>query len=330
MAQTIQLKRSPGVTPPTALAPGEPAWLEGNSTLYIGRVGGGIKAIAGDEAGFLKSLPTINITGDVAGSGTEQISVALQNIVQPGSGPKVSFNAKGLVTGVGALLEADIPVLAIGKVTGLQASLDSKLTLVNGLIPSNVLPPLAITDTFVVASQAAMLALTAERGDVAVRTDGGGTFILTAEPPTNLANWQQLAAPGAGVTSVNGQTGSVNLLSANIPFSPTGSIAATNAQAAIAELDAEKLGVDRQFTFAGDLTGTGAVTATINLILKDIVAPATAPKVTFNAKGLVTGSSALAAGDIPVVPISKVDGLQAALDSKVSRSEMAVVDGGTF
>ncbi len=46
------------------------------------------------------------------------------------------------------------------------ASLDG-----SGLIPTSQLPALAISDTSVVASQAAMLALTAQVGDVAVRTD---------------------------------------------------------------------------------------------------------------------------------------------------------------
>ena len=54
------------------------------------------------------------------------------------------------------------------------------------------LPPLAITDTFVVASEAAMLALTAQRGDVAIRTDINQTFILTADDPSILGNWALL------------------------------------------------------------------------------------------------------------------------------------------
>jgi hypothetical protein len=52
-----------------------------------------------------------------------------------------------------------------GAVNGI-ASLDG-----TGLIPTNQLPALAITQTSVVASQAAMLALTAQVGDIAVRTD---------------------------------------------------------------------------------------------------------------------------------------------------------------
>jgi hypothetical protein len=54
------------------------------------------------------------------------------------------------------------------------------------------LPPLAITDTFIVNSQAAMLALVAQRGDVAIRTDINQSFILAADDPAVLANWAML------------------------------------------------------------------------------------------------------------------------------------------
>lgn len=93
----------------------------------------------------------------------------------------------------------------IGAVSGI-ASLDS-----TGKVPSSQLPDVAISHTFVVASQAAMLALAADTGDVAVRTDVNKTFILTAEPATTLGNWQELLTPTDAVTSVDGQTGNVDL-----------------------------------------------------------------------------------------------------------------------
>jgi hypothetical protein len=92
-----------------------------------------------------------------------------------------------------------------GAVNGI-ASLDG-----TGLIPTNQLPALAITQTSVVASQAAMLALTAQVGDIAVRTDVNKSFILTAEPSTSLGNWQELLTPTDSVLSVDGNTGAVSL-----------------------------------------------------------------------------------------------------------------------
>lgn len=81
-----------------------------------------------------------------------------------------------------------------------------------GVLDSARLPPISITNVYTVASQAAMLALTAERGDVALRTDldPDGFFILTTDAPGTLADWVQITAPGA-VTTVAGRTGAVVL-----------------------------------------------------------------------------------------------------------------------
>jgi hypothetical protein len=95
------------------------------------------------------------------------------------------------------------------------AGLAGKADLVGGVIPTSQLPPLAINDTFTVASQAAMLALTAQVGDVAIRTDTSNTYILSAEPATTLGNWKALLSPGT-VVSVAGKTGVVSLVKADV------------------------------------------------------------------------------------------------------------------
>lgn len=92
-----------------------------------------------------------------------------------------------------------------GAVNGI-ASLDG-----SGKIPTGQLPSIALVDTFVVASQAAMLALTADVGDIAVRTDVNKTFILKAAGASTLANWQELLTPTDSVLSVDGNTGAINL-----------------------------------------------------------------------------------------------------------------------
>jgi hypothetical protein len=108
-----------------------------------------------------------------------------------------------------------------------------------GKVPLAQLPAISISDTFPVASQAAMLALTAERGDVAIRSDINQSFILAAEPAATLGNWKQLLFP-APVTSFNGRTGAVALLLADVTaalgYTPvnkagdsmTGALAVTN------------------------------------------------------------------------------------------------------
>lgn len=77
----------------------------------------------------------------------------------------------------------------------------------DGKIPLNQLPAIAITNTYVVNSEAAMLALEAETGDVAVRTDvgSGKSFILAQEPAAVLANWIELvASPPPQPTDLDG------------------------------------------------------------------------------------------------------------------------------
>lgn len=123
--------------------------------------------------------------------------------------PVVPDETAGLAT-LYALIEA-LPNTFLaqtlrGVANGL-ASLDGA-----GLVPPEQLPALAIDHLYVVASQAAMLALSANVGDVAVRTDLSPreTFILQATPASTLGNWVQITTAGA-VTSVNGRAGAVDL-----------------------------------------------------------------------------------------------------------------------
>lgn len=119
-----------------------------------------------------------------------------------GSSGVISVTAP--ITNSGSSTSAVIGINA-GVANGV-ATLDS-----GGKIPQSQIPAVAITNTFVVASQAAMLALTAEEGDVAVRTDLNKTYILTATPSSTLANWQELLTPTDAVQSVDGRTGTVTL-----------------------------------------------------------------------------------------------------------------------
>lgn len=83
-------------------------------------------------------------------------------------------------------------------------------------IPTQYLPALAITSTFVVNSQAAQLALDAQEGDVAVRTDQSRTYIQNGGNAGTMADWTLLQTPPDLVQSVNGQTGTVSLDAADV------------------------------------------------------------------------------------------------------------------
>lgn len=159
--------------------------------------------------------------------------------------PLVDFNgehlyiAKADKTGSAGTPLAESDYLKIPGVSKVNAQIDSKITDLNlgtastrdvgtsednipvlnaeGKLPDSVIPRVAITNTWVVASQAAMLALSnAQEGDVAVRTDLNKSFILKANGYATLANWQELLTPTDAVTSVNGSTGAVSITLAGL------------------------------------------------------------------------------------------------------------------
>ena len=152
-----------------------------------------------------------------------------------------------------------VPASALGAAGGV-ATLDGA-----GKLAAAQLPSLAVSETHVVASEAAMLALAAQKGDIAIRTDlgsSGRTYILAGDDPADIGDWTQLAGAG-DVLSVFGRTGAVtaqagDYAASQVGFTPTGALAATTVQGAIDELEAEKLA----------LTG-GTVSGTITLSRTD-------------------------------------------------------------
>lgn len=86
------------------------------------------------------------------------------------------------------------------------AGLDSSGKLANAQIPA-----IALVNTFEVASEAAMLALsTAQLGDVAVRSDENKSYILGGNGLySEITDWILLRTPTDTVLSVNGETGVV-------------------------------------------------------------------------------------------------------------------------
>lgn len=145
--------------------------------------------------------------------------------VSAGTFTKLTVNDKGIVTSATTLAAGDIPALTLSKITdaGTAASKDVGVAAGNvplldsgGKLNTSVLPPLALTDVYTVASQAAMLALSAQQGDVAIRTDLNKTFILTDNNPSTLASWAELRTPTDAVLSVNGKTGAITLTTNDI------------------------------------------------------------------------------------------------------------------
>ncbi len=92
----------------------------------------------------------------------------------------------------------------------------SVASLSGGKVPTSQLPALALTDVFIVASQVAQLALTAEEGDVAIRTDENKSYIHNGGVSGTIADWSELLTPTDTVLSVNGEVGTVTLTTDDI------------------------------------------------------------------------------------------------------------------
>lgn len=150
------------------------------------------------------------------------------------------------VTGLQGALDGKAPTSHThteAQVTGLTAKLATKADLDgNGKVLAAQLPAVALTDFLgAVATQAAMLALTGQRGDWCTRTDRGTDWQLIAEPSSTLANWREKTYPASPVSSVNGRTGAVDTSSADITDATTvgrNVIKATDAAAARAAIGA--------------------------------------------------------------------------------------------
>lgn len=212
---------------------------KGTDTVTIGAdgtmtIGKASEAVAADTATTLATGRTISVAGDATGTspvfdGSANVTIPLvlaNSGVVAGTFTKVTVDAKGRVTeGVANLTTADIPELTLAKISDAGTAAAKDFGTAEGNVPvlgaggklsEAVIPAIAITDTFVVDSQAAMLALEAQQGDVAVRTDVNKTFILKVAPATTLANWVELETPTDAVTSVNGLTGAVTLTTSEV------------------------------------------------------------------------------------------------------------------
>lgn len=126
-----------------------------------------------------------------------------------------SFIAVGDITG-SAFYGSGVNLTGVEKTSDKGAANGYASLGADGKIPTSQLGAIAITDTFVVASQSAMLTLTVQTGDVAVRTDLNKSYILKGTDPTILGDWQELLTPTDTVMSVNGQTGAVTLTTSEV------------------------------------------------------------------------------------------------------------------
>ena len=163
-------------------------------------------------AGTVAEYKTISGSNITITHAANSIQIGLPTVGTAGTYKSVTTDAYGRVTSgsnpttlAGFGITDAVNTSQLGAANGV-ATLDA-----TGKLPASQLSATAISNTYVVGSQAAQTALTANVGDIAVRTDLNKTFILRALPPSVFANWQELLTPTDAVLSVNGQTGAVSV-----------------------------------------------------------------------------------------------------------------------
>lgn len=186
------------------------------------------KAILADTATKLSEGKTISLTGDATGTseafdGSQNVSVNVvlaDSGVSAGTHTKVTVDSKGRVTKGENLAVEDIPDLTLSKITDAGTAASKDVGTSEGNVPvigagnkldASILPAIAITDTFEADSEEAMIGLSAQQGDVCVRSDVNKSFILKNNEPSVAENWVELKTPTDAVLSVNGETGAVVL-----------------------------------------------------------------------------------------------------------------------
>lgn len=233
MSGKIKLKRGNSTNfGALILEQGEPAFTLDTGKLYVGN--GTEKVLINKETATKLETPrNIALSGDITGNvnfdGSTNVSITttLANSgVTAGSGYGiVNVDSKGRVTSGRTMAATDIPNLTLAKITDSGTCANKNVGIGAGQVPilnssgkleDGVIPKVAIVDTFVVSTQAAMLALAAEVGDVAVRNDINKSFILKTTGASVLANWQELLTPTDLVQSINGKQGVVTISKADV------------------------------------------------------------------------------------------------------------------
>ena len=208
---------------------------------------------------------------------------------------------KGRVTSGTSLSASDIPTLTLSKISDAGTVANKNTGIASGNIPivgadgkldATIMPAIAVTDTYVVASQLEMLALNAQTGDIAVRTDLKKSLILKVNNPTVLANWQELLTPTDVVTSVAGKTGTVTLTKSDVGLANTDDTADSSKSVA----SATKWTTARTLSLTGAVTGNvsidGSGNASLATTYKDSgVTAGTYKSMTVDSKGVVTGGT---------------------------------------
>lgn len=79
------------------------------------------------------------------------------------------------------------------------------------VLPTSVIPQIAITSVQTAADVDAMLALTTQEGDIVIRSDNSTSYIRNSGTAGTMAAFTELVSPADGVLSIAGHSGNVTL-----------------------------------------------------------------------------------------------------------------------
>jgi len=238
---------------------------------------------------------TVNTEGRVTSATTLVDADIPSPTTTAGTYTKVVVDAKGRVTSGTTLTDADVPALAnsgitAGTYTKLTVDVKGRATAGTTLVPADL--PIAVAGTVGVMSPGTGLSVTGggvvnHTNSVTAGTTSGITFdaqghittttaLVGGDLPVATSGVIGGVRPGTGLT-VDG-SGIINVS------------AATNAE------------------LGGVIAGSdfGISTGTISLATQGGLTPGTYTKATFNAKGIATGGSTLAAADIPNLSATQI------------------------
>ncbi len=171
--------------------------------------GGTTKALTAEMGKLLQINKVDKVTGERLINANEIIKVFNQSGTNTGDETTTTIKDKLGITKLSGVNTGDqdltgLEVKSNKNTANGYAGLGS-----DGKLISSQLPSITICDTFISSSQTGMLALTAETGDITVRTDLNKSFILKGTDPKVLADWQELLTPTSAVTTVFGRNGAI-------------------------------------------------------------------------------------------------------------------------
>lgn len=358
MAAKIQIKRGlQSAVENLILSPGEFAVALDTGNIYIGITSGKYwvnpPSSAAETAKALETAREFAMSGDITSEavtfdGTQNVSftTVLATIagLTAGTYPKVTVDKKGRVIAGSTLAASDIPTISKDKVSGLgtAAALNTGTASGNvvtvgtdGKISSDVLPALAITDTYVVSSETEMLALSVQKGDMAIRTDLGKSFVLKTAPATTLSNWQEILSPESPIQSVCGKTGVVTLTASDVGAEPT--LSGKSAKASVVDNDGVVI-LDSAASNGTKKLLWSVIKSTLKTYFDTLYNKYTLPTASSSTLGGVKIGSGIAISNgvisytLPEATTSALGGVKVGDGLAVSGGVISVgtIDGGTF